>query len=306
MRRILSVFCGALVLSLIPGTAFAAAEPVRDSGLVVLSGDAYVAPDETVPSVVVFDGSANVEGTVTGSVVVFSGPTVISGDVGGDVVVFDGLLTVQDGAHVSGDVFADTRAIASGAQIDGTTQSTVRFATAAGWAGVALWIGMWIAVAVSMLLLGLLLLWFAPRAADAVIVVGRTAVGPSIGWGAAMVFGLPILGVLAIVTVVGLPIGLGILFALGLIYAIGMVAGSWFLGRMIVKTGSRIGAFALGWAIVTVASLVPGLGGLVWLAATGYGLGTLCVATFRARQGPSQTITVPEAMPSAPSAPSAV
>ena len=46
-------------------------------------------------------------------------------------------------------------------------------------------------------MLGLLLLWFAPRAADAVIEAGTKAVGLSIGWGAAVFFGLPAIGTTA-------------------------------------------------------------------------------------------------------------
>jgi hypothetical protein len=309
MRRFLMVLIGALVLSLIPGAAWAAAEPTSDSqSLVVMSGDAAVAPNETVNSVVVFSGSAKIDGTVQDSVVVFSGPVLISGDVEGSVVVFDGLLTLQNGAHVSGDVLANSRAISPGAQVDGQISSTARIGTAAGWAGVMLWALMALAIAVSLLLFGFLLLWFAPRAADAVIETGRKAVGPSIGWGAAMVFGLPVIAILAMVTVVGFPIGLGVLFSLGLIYAVGMVAGAWFLGRSIVKTGSRAGAFAVGWLIVTGASLIPGLGGLVWIAATGYGLGALSVAAYRARRAPMRpdTVTVPEPSTPEPSTPASV
>lgn len=310
MRRLVLVCLGVLVLSLIPGTALAAtAEPTaRDHNLVVFSGDAVVSTDQVVDSVVVFSGSAMIQGTVRNSVVVFSGPATIaiSGDVQGDVVVFDGLLTVQNGAHISGDVLADRRVISPGARIDGTTSSTARIGLAAGWAGVAIWIAMVLAIAVSLLLFGFLLLWFAPRAADAVVETGRTAVGPSIGWGAAMVFGLPLLAVLAMVTVVGIPIGLGVLFALGLIYAVGMVAGAWFLGRLIVKNGSRAGAFAIGWLILTGASLIPGLGSLGWIAATGYGLGTLCVAAYRARRGPTRPEAVQRPVPSTPSTPTPV
>jgi hypothetical protein len=299
MRRALWVWVGVLVLSLIPGTAFAATvePPTRDDGLVVMSGDVVVPRGELVDSVVVFSGAVTIQGNVRNGVVVFSGPATISGDIGGSVVVFDGLLTLQNGAHVHGDVLADRRVVSSGARIDGKTTSAARFGWAAGWAGVALWVAMSLAIAVSLLLFGFLLLWFAPRAADAVVEVGRKAVGPSIGWGAAMVFGLPLIALLTMVTVVGFPIGLGLLFALGLIYAVGMVAGAWFLGRLIVKTGSRAGAFALGWAIVTVASLVPGLGGLAWIATTGYGLGVLCVAAFRARQGPSRIAPAPSPAP---------
>jgi hypothetical protein len=304
MRRVLIVLVGVLVLGLIPGVAWAAATPTpRDQSLVVMSGDATVAPGETVDSVVVFSGSADIQGTVRNTVVVFSGPATVSGDVGGSVVVFDGLLTLQNGAHVSGDVLADRRLVASGAQVDGQISSTARIGVAAGWAGVAIWVAMAIAVAVSLLLLGFLLLWFAPRAADAAIVAGRTGVGPSIGWGAVWVFGVPLLAIVAMVTVVGLPIGLGLLLALGLIYATGMVTGAWFLGRSIMKNASRAGAFTVGWLIVTGASLIPGLGGLVWIAATGYGLGMLCVAAYRARKAPpaAETIHLPE--PSRPEPP---
>jgi hypothetical protein len=303
MRRLCLLLLAAAMIALVPGSAYAATvEPTNPNSLVVFSGDAVVAQGETVQSVVVFDGSATIDGSVTGSVVVFSGPVMVSGDVEGDVLAFSGLATIQNGAHVSGDVYADRRAIASGARIDGTTDSTARFASAAGWAWVALWIGTWIAVGISLLLLGLLLIWFAPKAADAVFQTGKTAVGPSIGWGAAMLFGLPLIAVLAMVTIVGLPVGLGLLFALGLIYAIGMVSGSWFLGRSIIKTGSRAGAYAIGWVIVTVVTLVPGLGGLAWIAATGYGLGILVVAAFRAARG-RPTVVVPET-PEVPSTPS--
>jgi hypothetical protein len=301
MRRVLFVLCGVLVVSLISGPASAAVAPTpNDDGVVVMSGDVAVAQGETVDAVVVFSGAVTVEGTVRNDVIVFSGPVTISGDVRGNVVVFDGLLTLQNGAHVWGDVLAGRRLISPGAQVDGTTSSAARIGVAAGWAGVAIWIAMCLAIAVSLLLLGFLLLWFAPRAADAVIVTGRTAVGPSIGWGAAMVFGLPVIAVIAMVTVVGLPIGLGLLFSLGLIYAVGMVAGAWFLGRAIVKHGSRAGAFAVGWLIVTGASLLPGLGGLVWIAATGYGLGMLCVAAFRARREPPTMVPEAAQAPSTP------
>ena len=285
MRRFLLVLLGTLVVLLIPGTAQAAVQP-NDNGLVVVSGDAFVAPDEAVDSVVVFDGAVRVEGRVRDAVVAFQGPVTVVGEVGGDVVVFDGVLTVQSGAHIAGDVFADRRVIAPDATIDGSTSSTARFAVAAGWASVAIGIAVLIAIAVSILLLGLLLLWFAPRAADAVLVAGKTAVGPSIGWGAAVFFGLPVLGVIAIVTIVGLPLGIGILLGLALIFAIGQVIGAWILGRAIVKSGSRVGAFAVGWAILALVGLIPGLGGLTWFAATVYGLGVVSVAAFRARRTP--------------------
>jgi hypothetical protein len=146
------------------------------------------------------------------------------------------------------------------------------------------------------LILGMLLLWLAPRGADAAIAAGRTAVGASIGWGLGVVLGLPVLAALAMATVVGLPLGLGLFFALGLLYMVGMVAGAWFLGRSIMRTSSRAGAFVIGWLIVSGVSLIPGLGAIVWLAATVYGSGIICVATFRARK-PAVSPAVPEMPP---------
>lgn len=321
MRRVLIAVLGAAALSAVPSAAFGAATQPQDQGAVVLSGDVHVPAGETVESVVVFDGSVLVAGTVRGSVVTFSGSVRIADGgsvgrdvvifdgqlmmhggarVGNDVAVFDGLATIEDGARVEGDVYADHRAISPGAEIAGTTTSTARFAWGAEWAGVALWIGLWIAVAVSLLLLGLLFVWLAPRAGDAVARAGRRSIGPSIGWGAAMVFGLPAVAGLAMATVVGLPLGFALLLALGLIYALGTVAGMWFLGRSILRSGSRVGAFAIGWAIVTVVAFIPGLGALALLAVTWFGLGAMVVATYGARTGTGPAVELPDSIPSAP------
>jgi hypothetical protein len=299
MRRLLVIVFGALLVVAVPSAASAAVQP-QDDSLVVMTGDAVVPADESVDTVVVFDGSATVQGQVRQAVVVFQGPVTITGDVGGDVVLFDGTLTVQEGAHIGGDVFADRRLIAPGATIDGTVQSTATFGSVSGWATVAIGLAVWLAIVVSMFILGVLLVWFAPRAADSVVTAGRTAVGASIGWGAAAFFGLPALGVIAIVTLVGIPLGIGILLGLALIFAIGEVAGALLVGRLIVKNGSRIAAFALGWAIIAALLLIPGLGGLASFAATLYGLGAICVAAFRARRQIPRPAETPPSVPAMP------
>jgi hypothetical protein len=298
MRRVLIVLFGVLLILAIPGTAYAAAEPNGDS-LVVLSGNAFVPVGQVVDSVVVFNGHVRIEGTVTNTVVAFNGPVTITGSVGGDVAVFNGRLLVRDGSHVTGDVYADQRVIAPGATVNGSVSSMSRLGLTSGWASFAVGLVFWLGVVVSTLILGLMLLWFAPRAADAVVRAGTTAVGPSIGWGLAVLVGLPVIGVIAIATLVGIPLGFGILLGLALIFAIGQVTGAWFLGRRLVRTSSRFGAFALGWAILSVAMLVPVIGALTLLAAMVYGLGTLCVAAYRARKAPA-TVAVSPPMPPAP------
>jgi hypothetical protein len=134
--------------------------------------------------------------------------------------------------------------------------------------------------------------WLVGRGAGWILEAGRTQVGPAIGWGLLVFFGLPILAVGALVTLVGIPLGLGLLAALGLLYALGYGASAWVLGRSLLRPPSAwVVAFLVGWAILRMVALVPILGGLIWFAAVVFGLGALVVAIWRgrsaARAGPT-------------------
>jgi hypothetical protein len=174
--------------------------------------------------------------------------------------------------------------VASGATIGGTTKrlQTNTNWEGFGWAGKLAW---WLAVSVSTLVVGLVLVWLLGRGAARILEAGRTRIGPSIGLGLLLFFGLPILAVIALVTVVGIPLGIGLLAGLLLIYALGYSAAAWILGRSIVRgpTTSWFVAFLAGWAILRIVALIPILGGLVWFAAVVFGLGALAVAIWRAR-----------------------
>jgi hypothetical protein len=282
MRRVFIVVVGALFVLLPVTPAFAAAGPSGES-LVVLTGDAVVAEGESVQTVVVFDGSAEIAGHVSETVVVLNGPARVSGQVEGDVVLLSGRLTLTDGAIVGGDVYAERRTIAPGAAVEGVVRSPASVDWALGWASAITMIAVWFAIAISVLVLGLALIGLAPRAADAAYTAARTALGPSIGWGFAVFVGLPVVAAAAMGTLVGMPLGIALLLALVLIFAIGQTAGAWFLGRALVGGPSRAVSFLLGWAIVSGLGLIPGLGGLMWFAATVTGLGAISVALWRAR-----------------------
>ena len=177
---------------------------------------------------------------------------------------------------MTGDVVSQNAPmVAEGATIDGETR---RIQTnfnwdGFGWAGRLAW---WLAVSVSTLVVGLVLLWLLGRGAPRIVEAAWTGIGPSIGWGLLAFFGLPILGIIALVTIVGIPLGLGVLAALGLIYALGYAATAWIVGRRIVREPTAwILAFLAGWAILRVLALMPILGGLVGWAATVLGLGAL-------------------------------
>ncbi|MFL6221560.1 MAG: hypothetical protein ACJ75K_01760 [Actinomycetes bacterium] len=251
---------------------------------VVLSGRADVPEGQQVGDLVVFHGSADVAGAVEGSLTAFDAPVTISGRVNGDVVVFNGRVELQSGANVTGDVVSQQApVVASGATIGGTSKrlQTNTNWEGFGWAGKLAW---WLAVSVSTLVVGLVLVWLVGPGAARILEAGRTRVGPSIGLGLLLFFGLPLLAVIALVTVVGIPLGIGVLAALLLIYALGYSASGWILGRSILRgPTSWFLAFLVGWGILRVVALVPILGGLAWFAAVVFGLGALAVAIWRTR-----------------------
>ncbi|HZD16957.1 MAG TPA: polymer-forming cytoskeletal protein [Actinomycetota bacterium] len=296
MRRILLYFLlpAAALLSAAPALAADEATADGDGSLVVITGGAHLESDRTVDTVVVFDGETVIDGSVLGTVVVFNGPTTISGSVDGDVIVFRGRLTLADGAVVTGNVFAQRRTIAAGARVDGDISGVGRLTWGLRWAGWIAAIAVWFAIAVSVLVLGLLMLWLAPRGMEAVLASARTALAASIGWGFGLFVGLPILAVLAIATLVGIPLGVGVLLALALIFAIGQTTAAFLLGRTILgPPRSRIVSFLAGWAILAAIALIPGVGGLIWFAGTVFGLGAIAVAMWRARGQPTAPLVPP-------------
>jgi cytoskeletal protein CcmA (bactofilin family) len=283
MRRSIVVGLFLVLMLGLAAPAWAQASQASEA-FVVLSGRADVPEGQQVGDLVVFHGSATVDGTVNGSLTAFDAPVTISGRVNGDVVVFNGRVELQSGANVTGDVVSQSDpVVAQGATIGGTTKriETNTNWEGFGWAGKLAW---WLAVSISTLVVGLLLVWLVGRGAARILEAGRTRIGPSIGLGLLLFFGLPILAVIALLTVVGIPLGLGLLAALLLIYALGYSAAAWILGRSIVRGPTAwVVAFLVGWAILRVLALVPILGGLAWFAAVVVGLGALAVAIWQAR-----------------------
>jgi len=264
---------------------------------VVLSGKVEVPKNTTSGEVVVFHGPASIDGMVEGDVVVLDGPVTVSGLVTGDVVGLNGPVVVTRDAHVVGDVMSRRAAVVEGGarvdgqvrQISGTLTISLRLL------GFVLW---WIPVTFSTLVLGLVLLWWFPRATDAIAAAAATNPGASIGWGFFVSIGLPVLAVIAIVTLIGIPFGVGLMFAFGVLYSSGYIWGAWALGRFVVKPpGGRFAAFLVGWAILRAVALVPWLGGLSTCAAMVFGFGAVAVAAYRARALPApppQPAAVPQ------------
>jgi hypothetical protein len=152
---------------------------------------------------------------------------------------------------------------------------TVNFAGRIAW---------WLGYSVSVLILGMLLLAFAPRVFPKVRDAAVTDVGSSIGWGFGLFFLLPIGSVLLLVTVVGIPLGVFTLLALAFLYTLGYVVATIGLGsRVLSSTQSRYVAFLGGWVILRLLALIPFVGGWLWFLGSVWGLGLLAVAIRRGR-----------------------
>jgi hypothetical protein len=146
--------------------------------------------------------------------------------------------------------------------------------------------GWWLAVSVSTLIVGALLVWLGPGALYAAQLAVREHLGATVGWGVAIAIGVPLLAIVALVTLVGIPFGVALLLAAIPVLLMAYATTAWIVGRRVLRNrpGSRWAALFAGWGILRVLALVPIAGGLVWLAATVVGLGALAVALWHARR----------------------
>lgn len=252
----------------------------EDNNQIVVDGRLLVAQGDSIKTGVIFNGPAAVAGTVRDSLVVFNGRTTITGTVQGDVVVFNGSVSVASSGVVGGKLVSrSTPNVASGASVGSQQRlSTIEW----GQVGLVSRFAWWFGYSISVLILGVLLLLFAPRLDEALIGAWEGRRGASIGLGVAAFFLLPIVAILFLVIVIAVPLGLFLLLALALLYTLGYVAATHLVGRLLLKPPrSRYVAFLVGWAILRVLALIPFVGGLVWVLASILGLGLLFVAGRR-------------------------
>jgi len=271
----------------VPASAVAAGAGGHGSdAIVVISGDVTVAEGETVDGVYVISGDVAIAGRVAGDVVVFSGDVVVSGTIEGDLFTAAGSARLLPSAEVTGDVnYADEHPdVSNAARVHGDV-SKKGVPDLGGFIVLGGFV-FWLAISVSMALLGLLGLLVAPRAAVAIQSRSRERIGPTIAIGIAVAIALPVGAVLAAVTVLGLPLAILVLFALLPLAAVAYVSAAWVLGCRVMKVPrDRFLSFLVGIAILRAAALVPFLGALVGLAAVVFGLGLIGAAIGAARAG---------------------
>jgi hypothetical protein len=285
VRRVLLLATVAVCLS--PANARAQEAPgIEAEDQIVLAGSVTVPRGERVGEVVVFSGRVTVNGVVTGDVVVLEGPVIVTGQVNGSVIAADGVVRLAESARVGGDVLGSAAVrVRPGAEVRGDTRGGIRFSLEGPLAALGELLGP-VAVSISVLLTGILLIAVAPRGADAVAHALAEAPLASLGWGILLAIGLPLTAVALVVSVLGLPLGLAVFLSLGLWWLVGLTWAAWCVGRGLVRAprGHAI-ALAAGWAILAAVGLVPILNVAVWTLAPILGVGAMVVAAWRARHG---------------------
>jgi hypothetical protein len=283
-----------LALLLTAGSASAATDHV------VITGGAVVPAGQTAGDVIVIDGTVTIAGHATGDVLSVSGPVRVTGRVDGDVIAVSDPAVLGPAARVGGDLrYGDERPVlARGASVGGKVNKEDFADAANGWGWVST-LGWWLAVSVSTLIIGALLVWLAPGALHAAARAVREHLGGTVGWGVAIAIGVPLLAVLALVTLVGIPFGVALLLAAIPVLLVAYATAAWIVGRRVLRNRSTSPWVALlaGWGILRVLALIPVAGALVGLAATVVGLGALTLALWQARRP-----GVPAAPPDAPAA----
>ena len=278
-HAVLAVVAALAVLLVGGGSASAATDHV------VVTGGATVPAGRTAGDVVVVDGTVRVAGRVTGDVISVSGPVRVTGRVDGDLIAVSDRAFLGSTARVGGDLrYGDERPVlARGASVGGEVSNEDWADAASGWGWVSV-IGWWLAVSVSTLVVGVLLVVLTPAALYAAERAVRERLGATVAWGLGIAVGVPLLAVLALITLVGIPFGIALLLATIPVLLVAYVTSAWMVGRRVLRnrSTSRWAALFAGWAILRVLALIPVVGALVGLVATVVGLGALAVALWRA------------------------
>jgi hypothetical protein len=231
-------------------------------------------------------------GAVGGEVQAAAEELTLGAPVSGNVRAEVGTLTLTDAAHIGGSLryrSARDSQLAPGATVAGPVE---RLSPHPGREGPFVYLIGWLRSLVGLFALGLLLVLLMPDFARRVPVTLHQAPWRSLGWGAAVLVGTPVLAALLILVGVLLGgwwiglIALGLyLVALALCFpVVGLFLGRWLLDRF-GKAGTPLGvALLLGLALLTLVGRVPVLGALIVLATVLFGLGALVLTMARSRR----------------------
>ena len=307
----------------INGDLIAAGKTIRVNGPVngniIAAGGTVHINGEVTHAVRIIGETMNISGTIGRDLLVAGGEVSLAStaEIGSDLLLgagtalIDGLikgninsgvesLTIASTASIQGKLtyISENEAnIQSGAQIRGTITHklpNVKEKIATG-------IGLWSTVIgfLMILVIGIIIVLFAPKRVEAVTESIRTRPWASLGWGAVILVATPIVASIVCITIIGLPLGLITLALYAIVIYltqlfVGLLIGKLIIGayKGVVETrGALVGALALGLAILRFLMLIPFVGFFFRLATVLFGLGAILVSERKLR-AEAQNITL--------------
>ncbi len=266
-----------VLAALAPALAAAAPASSATGKTVVRFQDYTLAQGQTVRSVVVIRGNAIIGGTVARSVVVVDGTATIESTavIGADlaaqdssIVVVGGRLITEPGATIHGKTVR-----VAGFGLGGLLQGA---ASAAVVRPIGIIVGWWQLLFLPIVALVVAALF--PRAVTRVSDRVHAKFWPSFGWGVAGLLVSGVLLAILAITIIGLILVVPAGLALPAVLLFCFVGAAALVGRLVLSSSPRyrdnvLVAAVVGAALVSLASLVPVIGGLAVLVATLAGFG---------------------------------
>ena len=280
----------------------------------VVQGDVVVHAGQPARDVVAMKGSVRVEpGAAVRDAVAFLGNVVLEDGararqavaVGGDVRLGDGAIVEKDAVAVGGEVRRGEGAEVGGEEVGVGVPALSGLAAALGAGGLAhaaaspaLAVGLVLAKFLAGFVVALLALALVPRRLDAVSASFTAHPWKAILTGLLGTFAVPLVAILLVATIVGIPLVAVLAVLVAAAAALGFAAVAWGVGRALPAPVSRATAvlqLAAGTAVVVLATSIPFLGAMAWIAAALLGFG----AVLRSRFGSEPAAAAPPSFPPA-------
>ncbi len=231
----------------------------------------------------------NVDLPIARNVQGYAGKANLNSLISGKVDIGATQLTISSTASIKGNLtyVSDNEAVVnSGAQILGTTTHNLPKTSSSASRNMGIWLK--IIAFLTTLVTGVLIILIAPKKASAVVESIKRKPLSTLGWGALILFVTPIAALITFITVIGIPVGLIGLLLYGLALYLSQIAVGLFIGNLIIgrfamgnSRGVLVGAFTLGFAILTLIKLIPYIGFPIWLATALFGIGAIVLSQKR-------------------------
>ena len=288
MKRLLVIAATVAFLLGLGASAALAAEPVPDTGRVLISinGPVDIPEGDHLDTLVVLGGDARISGDVD-TIVVARGTATLAGATTETLVVMNGSADLLAGTTVSGDVrtLDGTVTQAPGSIIGGSVRTLDADLAAIGVLLDPLFILLFLGLGLASVVAALLVAIFAARQVRSVGSLMVQQPGQVLIAGIVGAIVLPLLAILLMATVVGAPIGFAVLFIL--LPALAILAwivaairvGDWIVARLrgTAEPGRPYIAAVVGVIVLAVAGVLPFVSAIASL----FGFGALMLAAWR-------------------------